>query len=46
MIRPKLEYAAVVWSPHMLKDIRKLERFQKIATKIMPEIKRLPMEIK
>ena len=39
MIRPKLEYAAVVWSPHMLNDSRKLERTQKIATKMMPEIK-------
>ena len=39
MIRPKFEYATVVWSPHMLKDIRKLEIIQKIATKMMPEIK-------
>ena len=23
MIRPKLEYAAVVWPPNMIKDIRK-----------------------
>ena len=29
MIRPKLEYAAVVWSPHMLEDIKKLKRIQK-----------------
>ena len=26
MIRPKIEYAAVIWSPHKKKDIRKLER--------------------
>ena len=39
MIRPKLEYAAVVWSPHMKKDIRKLERIQRAATKMVPEIK-------
>ena len=25
MIRPKLEYAAVVWAPHKKKDTRKLE---------------------
>ena len=28
MIRPRLEYAAVVWSPHAKKDIRKLERIK------------------
>ena len=26
MIRPRLEFAAVVWSPHAKKDTRKLER--------------------
>ena len=26
MIRPKIEYAAVTWSPHKKKGIRKLER--------------------
>lgn len=25
MIRPKLEYAETVWSPHKKKDLRKLE---------------------
>ena len=29
MIRPRLEYATVVWSPNMEKDIRKLERIKK-----------------
>ena len=28
MILPRLEYAAVVWSPNAKKDIRKLERIQ------------------
>ncbi len=28
IIRPRLEYAAVVWSPRLKKDIRKLERIQ------------------
>ena len=37
MVRPKLEYAAVVWSPHHKKDIRKLERIQRIATKMVPK---------
>ena len=32
MIRPILEYAAVVWSPNAKKDIRKLEKIQGVAT--------------
>ena len=44
MIRPKIEYAAVVWSPHKKKDIRKLERIQKAATKMVPEIRDLTYE--
>ena len=39
MIRPRLEYAAVVWSPHAKKDIRKLERIQRVATKMVPELR-------
>ncbi len=34
IIRPRLEYAAVVWSPRLKKDIRKLERIQQAATKL------------
>ncbi len=37
MIRPKLEYAVVVWSAHKKKHIRKLERIEKIATTLVPE---------
>ena len=44
MIRPKLEYAAVVWSPSKKKHIRKLERIQRIATKMVPELKELTYE--
>ena len=44
MIRPKLEYAAVVWSPHLKKDIKKLERIQRIATKMVPDLKDLTYE--
>ncbi|MPC24670.1 hypothetical protein E2C01_017758 [Portunus trituberculatus] len=44
MIRPRFEYALVVWSPHMQKDIRKLERIQRIATKMVSEVKDLPYE--
>ena len=36
MIRPKLEYAQVIWSPHKEKHVLKLERIHKITTMIMP----------
>ncbi len=34
MIQPRLEYAALVWSPCLKKDIRKLEKIQRAATKL------------
>ena len=36
IIRPRLEYAEVVRSPHLKKHIEKLERIQRIATKMTP----------
>ena len=39
MIRPRLEYAAVMGSPNAKKDIRKLERIQRVATEILPELR-------
>ena len=44
MIRPRMEYAAVVWSPHTKKNIRKLERVQRAATKMVPELSGLSYE--
>ena len=44
LIRPRLEYAAVVWSPHTKKNIRKLERVQRAATKMVPELSELTYE--
>ncbi len=41
LIRPKLEYAEAVWSPYKKKHINKLERIQRIATKMVPELKDL-----
>ena len=34
LIRPHLEYAIQVWSPHLFKDIQKLEAVQKFALKV------------
>ena len=39
MVQPMLEYSVVVWSPHMKKDIRKFERIQRTATKMVPELR-------
>ncbi len=36
-----LEYAEVVWSPCKKKHINKLERIQRIATKMVPELRDL-----
>ena len=38
MITPKLEHTEVIWSPHKKKHVLKLERIQRIATKIVPEL--------
>ena len=44
MIRPKPEYAEVIWSPHKKKHVSKLERIQRIATKMVPELEDLTYE--
>ena len=44
MIRPKLEYAVVVWSPHTKKHIRKIKIIQKIAMKIVSSLRSLSYE--
>ncbi|MPC46860.1 hypothetical protein E2C01_040590 [Portunus trituberculatus] len=46
MIRRRLKYVAMVWSPRMQKHIRKLERIQRIATEMVLEINDLPYEDK
>ena len=39
LIRPRLEYAALVWSPNLKKHIRKLERIQRAASKLPPNLR-------
>ena len=43
-VRPKLEYAAPFWSPHLKKHITKLEKVQRHATRIVPELRGLGYE--
>ena len=44
LIRPHVEFANVIWYPHLRKDIESIERFQMRATKLIPVIKDLPYE--
>ena len=44
MIRSKLEYAEVIWSPKKKKHALKLKRIQKIATKMVPELENITYE--
>ena len=44
LIRPRLEYAAVVSSPYLKKHILKLQRVQRAATRLIPELRELSYE--
>ena len=44
LIRPRLEYAALVWSPNLKKHIRKLERIQRAASKLPSNMRDMPYE--
>ena len=45
-IRPHLEYGASIWNPHQKKEIRRLERVQRRATKLVPMSRNLPYEVR
>lgn len=42
MLRPRVGYAAVVWSPNLKEDIKKLESTQRAVTEMVPSLKDLP----
>jgi hypothetical protein len=39
LVRPHLEFAVQFWSPHLRRDIIKLEKIQHKATKMIPELR-------
>ena len=41
LVRPHLEYASCIWSPQLKRDKDAIERIQRRATKLVPELKNL-----
>ena len=44
IVRPHLEYCIQAWRPYRKKDINKIERIQRRATKMIPELRDLSYE--
>ena len=44
IVRPHLEYCIQAWTPHLRKDVDMLEKIQRRATKLIPELRDLTYE--
>ena len=44
LVRPRMEFAIQAWSPYLKKDIQKLEKVQRRATKLVPKLSHLTYE--
>ena len=44
LVRSHLEYGNVVWGPFYKEDMKKIERVQRRATKLIPEIHNIPYQ--
>ena len=44
MVRPHLEYGNVIWHPRFRRDSVEIEKVQRRATKLIPEIRHLPYD--
>ena len=44
IVRPHLEYCIQAWNPHLRKDVDMLEKIQRRATKLIPELSDLTYE--
>ena len=44
MVRPHLEYCNQIWGPFNVADTKLVERVQRRATRLVPELRRLPYE--
>ena len=41
LVRPHLEYVSEIWNPHLIGDIQVVEKVQKCATKLVPDLRQL-----